>query len=355
MTSGSGQGRRGDDGELTSESPAFSDAGMRRIVYGEDRGTARDSRGAAFAQDTEELEADLRERRSLVPAVTALAALFCFGAIVWYAYTWGTGQMASDDLPVVSAQPMPEKTKPEQPGGMDVPHQGIAVLNEGESDEGTAKVERLLPPPESPVPPQPMAAQEALQGGDETLPEPTPVAPLIAELPKAPAAPAAPQESAEGVEAREAAETTELAEAGIAKPIPRPEASRGQDQIAALLEQEPLETANGEPADAAIPTLPSEMQQPRSQPTQSAALTTGTVVLQLASVTSEDAAKREWGRLQKAHPEQLGGLNLALHSAQVKGKTYYRIQTGPFPNRAAAADLCAQLKSRNQDCLVTTR
>ena len=128
MTSGSGQGRRGDDAELSSDAPAFSDAGMRRIVYGEDRGTARDSRGAAFAQDTEELEANLRERRSLVPAVTALAALFCFGAIVWYAYTWGTGQMASDDLPVVSAQPMPEKTKPEQPGGSDHgPHREVVM------------------------------------------------------------------------------------------------------------------------------------------------------------------------------------------------------------------------------------
>ena len=103
MASGPGRGRNGDDDELTAGSPpfsdpAFSDEGMRRIIYGQDR--EGDSRSAAFDDDTAELEADLRERRSLVPIVTALAAVFCFGAIVWYAYTWGTGKMASEELPV---------------------------------------------------------------------------------------------------------------------------------------------------------------------------------------------------------------------------------------------------------------
>jgi len=112
MANGAGGGRRGDD-DLTSEPPAFSDEGMRKIIYRQDG----DSRSSTFAQDTEELEADLRERRSLVPVVTALAVVFCFGAIIWYAYTWGTGQMASEDLPLVVAEPMPEKVKPDQPGG----------------------------------------------------------------------------------------------------------------------------------------------------------------------------------------------------------------------------------------------
>ena len=344
MANGSGHGRRDDD--LHSERPAFSDEGMRRIVYGEDR-LAPDSRSAAFAEDTKELEDDLRERRSLVPAVTALAAIFCFGAIVWYAYSWGTGQISGEDLPVVLAEPMPEKIKPEQPGGMEVPHQGIAVLNEGESGEGSTQVERLLPPPEEPAPPEaiaPSAPAIALQGGEETVPAPEPAAeaPLIAEAPES----AAPETSLPEVVEEPAAGT--LAEAGVVKPIPKPESAEDGDQIAALLEQAPLETANGEPSDAAIPSPP-------ATPAQTAALTAGSVVLQLASVTSETAASAEWARLQRAHPEQLGGFDLALHSAVVNGKTYYRVQTGPFPSRAAAADLCTQLKSRNQDCLVTTR
>lgn len=351
MSGGSGRDRSDDD--LHSERPAFSEEGMRRIVYGEDREAMRDSRSAAFAQDTEELEADLRERRSLVPAVTALAAIFSFGAIVWYAYTWGTGKMASEDLPLVVAEPMPEKVKPEQPGGMEVPHQGIAVLNERESETGEGRVERLLPPPETPAPPQavaPAAPQTTLQGGGE-IPQPPDVAPPVVELPVGAAIAEAPAESTAPAAAPETPQTTASAEPEIAKPIPKPRSNDGgEDQIAALLERAPLETADGEPSDAPIPSPPAA-----PSATQSAALTPGAVVLQLASVTSEAAAGREWARLQKAHPELLGGLELSLHSARVKNTTYYRVQTGPFASRAAAAELCARLKARNQDCLVTTR
>ncbi len=342
MASEPGRGRNADD-ELTAGAPPFSDEGMRRIIYGQDR--EGDSRSAAFDDDTAELEADLRGRRSLVPVVTALAAVFCFGAIVWYAYTWGTGKMTSEELPVVRAEPMPEKVKPEQPGGMEVPYQDKLVLNDGAAGAEAPQVERLLPAPETPQPPEPMAAapemapaetvpsEVARAGGEESMPVEAAEAPLVAEAPEAPA----------GTQAPEA--PVEMADAGIVKPIPKPQTApaEGGDQIAALLEQQPLETANGK-TESAAPAA-----------TQTAALTAGDVVLQLSSVKSEAAATQEWARLQKAHPGQLGGRKLSLETAEVKGTTYYRVQTGPFASRDAAADVCAQLKARNQDCLVKTR
>ena len=46
------------------------------------------------------------------------------------------------------------KVKPETPGGLDVPYQDQLVMNQpAEGGEG-GKVERLLPPPEAPKPPQ---------------------------------------------------------------------------------------------------------------------------------------------------------------------------------------------------------
>ena len=72
--------RRDDDGRSDGP-PPFSDEGMRRIIYGQDGESQQDSRSVAFDEDTAELEADLRERRSLVPVVTALAAVFCFGLL----------------------------------------------------------------------------------------------------------------------------------------------------------------------------------------------------------------------------------------------------------------------------------
>jgi len=359
MASDQGRGRDSGD-DLTAGPPPFSDEGMRRIIYGQDRdeGRARDGRSTAFAEDTAELEADLRGRRSLVPVVTALAAVVCFGAIVWYAYTWGTGKMASDELPVVRAESMPEKVKPEQPGGMVVEHQGIEVLNPGETAESTQRVERLLPRPEIPAPPEPLpeapqtaeSAPEGLQPGSMTA-QAEPGAPLIVEESTADMteSPVPDEEASED-------EPAEIAGQGIAKPIPKPEggaaesgAAGGEDAIARLLEQQPVETANGDKAPAA------ETPAPSPAGSQVAALTAGDVVLQLSSVKSQAAATTEWKRLTAAHPGLLGDRPLALEKAEVQGTTYYRVQTGPFPSREAAADICAKLKARNQDCLVKQR
>jgi hypothetical protein len=348
MMSEPGRGRSRDD-DLSAEPPAFSDEGMRRIVYGRDReaGPApRDARSQTFTEDTVELEADLRSRRNLIPVVTALAAVVCFGAIVWYAYTWGTGQMASEELPVVRAEPMPEKVKPEQPGGMEVPHQGIAVLNNDGAGEAPQAVERLLPRPETPAPPEPLAqplpeppAQSAGQVPEQPPSELPPEAPLVAD-----------GSDADVTGAPDMAEN-QAPKDGIAKPLPRPDGGAG-DQIAELLQKGPLETANGDSAKA--PAAAPE-KAPAPAPVQTAKAVAGDVVLQLSSVKTEAAAAREWKRLQTAHPALLGKLPLALETAAVQGTTYYRVQTGPFASRDAAAEVCTQLKARNQDCLVKQR
>jgi len=363
MASEPGRGRDrglvGDD-DLTAGPPPFSDEGLRRIVYPEDqrmvaealRGRSPDRRSDAFADETAELEASLRGRRSLVPIVTALAAVVCFGAVVWYAYTWGTGQMDSDELPVVRAQPMPEKVRPEQPGGMDVPHQGMAVLNNGSEGQSPQAVERLLPRPEIPQPPEPIQeppqSAQAVPGNGQAGAVPEMADASEADVTEPPV--------------EEPMSVESLADGGIAKPVPKPDpGAAGGDQIAALLEQQPLETANGaaEDDESELPAPPEAEPAPAAAAPaaapQMAALTTGDIVLQLSSVKSEAAAEAEWNRLQTAHPALLGKLPLALETAEVKGTKYYRVQTGPFASRDAAAELCAQLKAAHQDCLVKQR
>src|SRR3546814_8766695 len=75
----------------------FPYTSLFRAVYGSDRDDDEwegreqvglgDGRSQAFAEDTAELASHLRGRRNLVPIVTALAAVVCFVAIVWYAYS----------------------------------------------------------------------------------------------------------------------------------------------------------------------------------------------------------------------------------------------------------------------------
>ncbi|NIA67535.1 hypothetical protein HBA54_02925 [Pelagibius litoralis] len=342
---------RSADSPAAAGAPAFSDEGMRRIIYAQDR----DRSGAAFGEDTAELESDLEGRRRLVPAVIAVAALVCFGAIVWYAYSWGTGQMAGDQLPLVQADAGPEKSRPEQSGGLDVPHQDKSFLNDGQPASDGPRVESLLPPPETPQPPEPLpeaSAPEmaAEQPGSAIPPATAPqtatnqdgetgVAAALPEIPQIPELPVAGDPAASADQAEPAQAETET---GIAlpqlKPRDRPvQAPPAEDAIAKLLSEEPLETANGNP------TAPA------------GAAKAGDIVLQLSSVKSEAAASKEWARLQADHPGLLGNLALSLDTAEVQGSTFYRVQTGPFASRDAAAKVCGQLKSRNQDCLVKQR
>ena len=83
------------------------------------------------------------------------------------------------------------------------------------------------------------------------------------------------------------------------------------------------------------------------------ALAAGDYFVQLASVRSDDSARQEWARLQKGHAELFDNLALDVQRADLGDRgIYYRIRIGPFPNRATAQDMCAQIKAAKFACLV---
>jgi cell division septation protein DedD len=83
------------------------------------------------------------------------------------------------------------------------------------------------------------------------------------------------------------------------------------------------------------------------------ALAAGDYFVQLASVKSDASARKEWKRLRKAHPELFGDLSLDVQRADLGDRgIFYRIRTGPFPNKATAQDMCWQIKAAKLGCLV---
>jgi cell division septation protein DedD len=83
------------------------------------------------------------------------------------------------------------------------------------------------------------------------------------------------------------------------------------------------------------------------------ALAAGHYFVQLASVKSDAGARKEWARMQRAHPDLLGDLELSVQSADLGERgIFFRIRTGPFPNKATAQDMCWQIKAAKLDCLV---
>ena len=224
-------------------------------------------------------------RRRWPTAVLTAVVMAVFAGGLWFFSHQGARQSAvpgpGDPVPLIRADDRPMKIKPDQPGGMPVPDQNVSVYNE---KPGAAAVEKLLPPPEQPMPrPAPK--------------EPAGAQPAGAAAPKPPA----PQQQAAA--------------------MPAPKA--------------PAKPAAKEPSAAApAKSVPS-----------------GPVRIQLASLPSPEAAKQEWARLKREHPDTLGKLTAVAVRADLGDKgVWYRVQTQVFDDAAAADRLCADLKKQKIGC-----
>ena len=144
------------------------------------------------------------------------------------------------------------------------------------------------------------------------------------------------------------------------KPLPRP----ASPPPAPPPSEHPSATAATAPANpppsASAPTThpqqqaaapPAKASQPLStQPKPTSASGTR---LQLGSVRSEDAARQEWERNKRKNTDLLGDLSATPIRADLGAKgIYYRIQTGPVSDPAAAERICNELKQRNIGCII---
>ncbi len=260
----------------------------------------------------------------LVRGAFVALALAGFSGVLWYAYQWGLGDSELVELPVVTAEPGPDKVKPADPGGLQVLYQDQLVLNRDSATGEVVRVERLLPPPEVPLPPPESSA--VVEEGAEV------------------ASTAPPAETIPDEGATLAIETA----AGSTEPETAPEG--GETTPSAEVSAVP---APAEPAPSAAPATDDQATQAIAAAGTAQVAAAGAFALQLASLKSSDAAEREWARLRGAYPKLMGGLSLIVQPADIQGVgKVYRLQVGAFPNRTAAADVCAQLKTKQQDCFV---
>jgi cell division septation protein DedD len=245
--------------------------------------------------------------------------LFASGAIVivsavglWVYGNWSGAELAGE-VPLVLAEEGPEKVRPADEGGLEVPNQDVLIYGEIGGEAQPAGPETLMPEPETPL----------------ALPAPSSSEPGTGMI-------------ATAAETEESTITATTESQPIEDDVDIPSVA------APNLDAEPA--AGADQVEAATPLLesPSEEQ----APTQTA-VDTGGYRIQLAAVKSESAAKAAWVKLSKEHVEQLNGMSLRVEEVDHGADgVLYRVQAGPVADRAAAQNLCAQLKSKAQPCLV---
>ena len=258
-------------------------------------------------------------RRSRVPLLSFLLAVAVLAAVLGRAYHQRDDGDAPAEVPVLRAEPGPARELPSDPGGMTVPYRDMTSLHEvGAPDDGTARpvVERLLPPPEEPLP-RPDA------------PEAPPPASAAVETTEAAAAAAPPPADPAAGEAG-APEAVREATA--------PDPATGADGPAA-----PAGTEGGttDPIEAALALAPPAGPAPGFP-------------IQLGAWHTRAEAEAGWEAARSRAADVLGPVDHFVVESAAEGAAdaLYRLQVGPMPSRDSAASLCRQLRQRDIACFV---
>ncbi len=295
--------------------------------------------------EEERVDRHRKKRNHRLMGLVTAATLVAMAAVGY----WTLGGNRPGEVPLITADQSPEKVKPEDEGGLQIPNQDIAVLEDADGATPGAVEETILPAPEQPVaaeelvPEPPLVPESATEVVDSTeaavdmAPEAAPETDDLAVT--APAVPQAPEIPEPDSEAVSSVDAPSLAVTEIAAPE-----APATPQVTAPTEANTA-VATGAPTDLA---LAEPVVEPMVQPVPG-----GKVRIQLAALKTEDAARAQWSNLQSAHAALLGQLELTVEPVD-KGADgiLYRIQAGPLADREAAKELCAELKKQKQDCIV---
>jgi len=258
------------------------------------------------------------------------------GAGAWYFLDgWFVGK-GDSEVPLIRAEGGPVKVRPDSPGGMAVPDQDKLVYDRMEGNGERDVMEKLLPPPEMPLPKPGGSAATGSASSPSSAPAsppaaaPTPAAPQPAAVATAPTAPPPPAAPA-GPAGPPAAKPTVEEVLGAMRPPPPPPS----------------------PAETVKPAPPPEAKAKPEAPA-SATQGGGGYRVQLAAVRSREEVESEWDRMRRRYPDLLGSLELSVMRADLgPGKgIYFRMRAGPLADEKAARALCEKLAERKIGCLV---
>lgn len=262
-----------------------------------------------------------RVRAGLDPDTRRLA-IFAGGlGVVLAALIGGSALLGhrSTEVPVVAADSRPIRVKPDNPGGMKIDGAENDVFAAG-SDIADSK---LAPPPENP---------DAKALRTASAPPPVVAAPAPAVAPELPpsAIPPATAATAASLPASKSEPLPAAKSAPLPATKPVPIAGAPAAKLAAAVV--------GKPQIATVEAHSPAARHP--------------VMVQLAAVTSEQAARNEWQLLSKRLGDLLNDKQPDFSRTERDGHTFWRIRTSGFADEAQARSFCDHVRAKGGGCSV---
>ena len=290
--------------------------------------------------DAEETKPPSSGIRSLLPALLAVVTLGGFAGVVWYAYNTGIREGSEFAAPVLKPDG-PSKVAPTNPGGQKIADQDKLVYGMIDKSTKGRKVERLLPPPEKPLP-------------APIVRKPPPISEPKLAVPKAP-----PTSELPSPETKTHTSKTSLSKnvapekeaPAVAKVAPSGGTRNANPTKAEKDAPPPLKAAVKPPAPKVAVKPPAAA--PKLTQTASRPDPAKEYWIQIGSHRLEAAAKLAWAKRVKQHGAILGKLTLLVKRAELEKRgVYYRVQAGPLKDLAAAKRVCDAMKQKKVGCLV---
>lgn len=227
--------------------------------------------------------------------VVLLVILVILGLVaLWISFRSIDSDLDGQPIQIISAEEKPVKVKPDSPGGMIIPHTDKEVYELISPQRTNGPEVSIQQAPETPVVEHPFTASNASPMGDTIS---------LEEL-----SPGRGQKifiKSDVVNLRVEENKTEI----MPKPQPKKKAS---------------------PAPA-----------PKG------------IMVQLASLSTEKLAEREWALIKKKHWPVLKNFRSRIIKANLGKKgVFYRVQVGPLKNRTVADDVCRNVKKKGGSCFV---
>lgn len=290
---------------------------------------------------------ELQQEQAHNPAVNWIGAAaslaLVIGVSVW---GWQTVQRDVSGIPVIKAVSDPMRVRPDDPGGAQADHQGLAVNEVQATGQAAAPVDQLVmaPPPldlsQNGINTTPLAPPQNQSNGSSAV---RPLTPDMTPAEQKAALEAMANSLALGANqldpvapAPQNAQAISASVPGVSR-SPRPLA-----RPATLQRRAPVQAAPTVQAEAT--TLPPQFVDPATIPA-------GTRLVQFGAFDSAEIAQREWTRLSGRFSSFLSDKRPVVQRAISGGREFHRLRVMGFADVSDSRQFCAVFLTENTACI----